>query len=594
MASFEDRYELLEVWGRGAHGTVWKARTRSTGRIVAVKRVHRDPRERAEAWEERLRREAELLGRVRHPGIVEVLEVGFSLDEAWLVTEFVEGGSLEDLLRARGRLAPLEAASLVAQAARALHAAHRAGVVHRDVKPGNLLLAADGSVKITDFGVAGQPGERAGDGEEPGVFVGTPAYTAPEQLRGQPVDGRADTWSLGVVLWRCLAGEPPFRGLSVAEIAHRVLHDPVPDVDGALPGVPAPVRAVLREVLHKDPGERPATALDMAHALEAAIVACGEEQLPAEPAGQVAAVGGSVRDRTILPGPRRRRPRRGWQVVVAAVAAALLVTAVVLVSGRAGRPGDGAGLRATSGRITGSAARRALVAACERRRERDCAAALGAALVEAPGDDRLFGALGEALRPLPAEGAEEAAGASAARTRGTVEPGKRRRQKRTSPKPASRRKERRRPRPRPASVRRPDPGAEEGRRPAPRQAAERAPARSHRPGAVVAPVPEPSPGRGVVEVRHPLAEGLVELLVDGRRAGLVRVGPGTAFPPGTPVTVAFSVSPGEHRLLLRVLSATARIELEQEWTEFWPSDGFRARRWQVIGGQGRWALSAAP
>jgi len=175
-----------------------------------------------------------------------------------------------------------------------------------------------------------------------------------------------------------------------------------------------------------------------------------------------------------------------------------------------------------------------------------------------------------------------------------VEPGKRRRQKRTSPKPASRRKERRRPRPRPASVRRPDPGAEEGRRPAPRQAAERAPARSHRPGAVVAPVPEPSPGRGVVEVRHPLAEGLVELLVDGRRAGLVRVGPGTAFPPGTPVTVAFSVSPGEHRLLLRVLSATARIELEQEWTEFWPSDGFRARRWQVTGGQGRWALSAAP
>ncbi len=598
MASFEERYELLEVWGRGAHGTVWKARARATGRIVAVKRVRRDPRERAEAWEERLRREAELLGRVRHPGIVEVVEVGFSLDEAWLVTEFVEGGSLEDLLRARGRLAPLEAASLVAQAARALDAAHRAGVVHRDVKPGNLLLAADGSVKITDFGVAGHPGERAGAGEDPGVFVGTPAYTAPEQLRGEPVDARADTWSLGVVLWRCLAGAPPFRGLSVAEIAHRVLHDPVPDPDRALPGVPAPLRSVLRDVLRKDPAERPARAVDMARALEAAVVASGEEGTPAGIPGEAAPVPGAAREQTVLPARRSRGESRGWRTAVTALAAASLVAALVLVSGGTVDSGGKHGPGIVSRPVTGSAARRALVEACERRKGQACAAALGAALAEAPGDDRVFAALGAVLRPSGERKAGNGPGNGAAgRRRVARVRAKKRKHKRTSSAPVTRPRVSHRPGPRPAALERPSARREEEegetRRDPRGDAGLAGPVEP--PGTVPSPgAHEAVPGRGVVELLHPLSEGLVELLVDGRRAGLVRVGPGTAFPPGRPVTMAFSVSPGEHRLLLRVLSATARIELEREWTDSWPPDGFRARRWEVAGRPGRWTLVPAP
>ena len=607
MASFEERYELLEVWGRGSHGTVWKARARSSGRIVAVKRVRRDPRERAEAWEERLRREAELLGRVRHPGIVEVVEVGFSLDEAWLVTEFVEGGSLEDMLRARGRLAPLEAASLVAQAARALHAAHEAGVVHRDVKPGNLLLAADGSVKITDFGVAGQPGERPCDGEAPGIFVGTPAYTAPEQLRGDPVDARADTWALGVVLWRCLAGEPPFRGLSVAEIAHRVLHDPVPDPDAALPHVPAPLRDVLRRILRKEPGERVETALELARLLEAAIVACGEEEQGGAAGARPRDRGAAGRERTVLPAPSGHEIPRRWRAAAGAIAAAMLVTALVLLAGTGAGPAREPGAGTRSRGATGSAARRALVAACGERGGRECAAALAAALAEAPGDGRVFGALGEALgggrtagresaggSPGPDEGSECPAAGEAA--------GKKRKQKRTSPERSRRPKARRPARPRPVRARatgkpRPAPATarqQEQGHPGPGPARMREGAAGHAPTAVAGPPADSPPGRGVVELRHPLSEGLVELLVDGRRAGLVRVGPGTPFPPGTPVTVAFSVAPGEHRLLLRVLSATARIELERAWTERWEPDAFRARRWEVAGGPGRWELVAGP
>ncbi len=608
MASFEQRYELLEVWGRGTHGTVWKARARRTGRTVAVKRVRRDPRAPADPWKECLRREAELLGRVRHPGIVEVIEVGIGLDEAWLVTEFVEGGSLEDLLRARGRLAPLEAAAIVARAARALDAAHRAGVVHRDVKPGNLLLAPDGEVKVTDFGIAARPGEAAA-GEDPGLFVGTPAYTAPEQLRGEPVDGRGDTWSLGVVLWRCLAGEPPFRGLTVAETVHRVLHDPVPDPADVLPGTPPAVREVLRWSLEKDPDRRPPSALAFARALEEAIVADsgeGEEPPP---------------DRGFLPG--RGAPRTGgiaafssgeepavagegrWAGILAAAGLAL---GVLLLAGvprdrekkqpgvvAPAGPGASAGVTATS---------------CGGGRE--TALARAAALAGSPGDDRLFRALGSALAcsrgideagpPAAPDRRGETTGPrrASARRRGGGErfpggqgrrKGRKRGQKRTRPRRVASPEV---PGARPPRGGGPSPGAGTSR-PAPRPARQELPAA---PGEAPAGKPRPAaqrrPGRGVVEVRHRLPEGVVEVLVDGRRVGLVRVGPGTPFPPGTPVTVAFSVSPGEHRLLLRVLSASARLEVERHWRERWAPDGFRARKWRLTGGAGAWELVPAP
>lgn len=263
-----DQFEILGELGRGGSGTVFRARDRLSGRVVALKVFELA---RGEQAAQRWQRETEILSRLRHPGILRVLGSGHSGPQAWIAAELIEGGSLQDRLDQARALPAAQAVSLVAQAARTLSFAHEKGVIHLDIKPANLLLAADGSPRITDFGVACPAGQRS-PGQERGYFLGTPAFIAPEQLLGRPVDARADIYSLGVVLYRCLTGQFPFPAASARELVHRALHDdPVPPSRWA-PLISPQLEALCLKAMARRPEQRFRDALSLARALEEQIV----------------------------------------------------------------------------------------------------------------------------------------------------------------------------------------------------------------------------------------------------------------------------------------------------------------------------------
>lgn len=233
------RYELRALVGRGGMADVFRARDRTLGRDVAVKVLHRhlatDP-----TFLERFRREAIAAAALAHPNVVAVHDWGEDRDGAWLVLQLIEGPSLRDVLRVVGRMTPRQAAALVGPAAAGLGAAHAAGLVHRDVKPENVLIGVDGTVRITDFGLA-RAAATSSTTFGTGVVVGSPHYLAPEAVRGEPVDARADVYALGIVLFECLTGGPPHHGDSPLATAMRHTTADVPppsrfaaDVDGAL------------------------------------------------------------------------------------------------------------------------------------------------------------------------------------------------------------------------------------------------------------------------------------------------------------------------------------------------------------------------
>jgi serine/threonine protein kinase len=226
------RYEILGELGRGAMGIVYKARDPKINRVVAVKTISLagQPPEEEHEYRERFFREAEAAGRLSHPGIVTVFDVGEESETRapYIVMEFISGQSLEKLLLSKeDRKLPLEEAlQLALEVAEALDCAHGQGVVHRDVKPANILLTEDGHAKIADFGVAKM---NLANATAVGRTLGTPAYMSPEQLNGDPVDGRSDLFSLGVILYTVLTGYKPFQGNSALTVAFKIVNrDPVP------------------------------------------------------------------------------------------------------------------------------------------------------------------------------------------------------------------------------------------------------------------------------------------------------------------------------------------------------------------------------
>lgn len=269
-----DRYELQDEIGRGESGVVFRARDRLTGRLVAIKVFRREAStaEGQEVLARRLEKEARLLSRVRHPAVVEVIDTRISEDSAWLVTEYVEGETLQAVLRRRERLPPEEAIALVVQAARALACAHAQGIVHRDIKPANLLVQEDGTLKVTDFGIAGEAGKLSLNTKGRSYFLGTPAYVAPEQWLGNPVDGRADLYSLGVVLYRCLTGSRPFEGKTVREVVHRSLSERLLPPSRRGPCLPTALDELCLRALAREPGGRFPDGEAMARALEDIVV----------------------------------------------------------------------------------------------------------------------------------------------------------------------------------------------------------------------------------------------------------------------------------------------------------------------------------
>jgi eukaryotic-like serine/threonine-protein kinase len=266
----DNRYRLDERIATGGMGDVWRGTDVVLGRVVAVK-VLRPAMMADEEFAARFYGEARMMAAFRHPGVVEVYDyasAGDSLDEdqcAYLVMAYVEGEPLATRLKEAGRLSVGETMSIVAQTAEALHAAHQNGTVHRDVKPGNLIVKPTGAVILVDFGVARSNAVTSMTGVN--SIVGTALYMAPEQVAKGNVTPATDIYALGAVAYHCLAGRPPFDGDNALQVALRHLEDdpdPLPD------DVPPPVRALITRAMAKHPADRFASAAEMADAAMAA------------------------------------------------------------------------------------------------------------------------------------------------------------------------------------------------------------------------------------------------------------------------------------------------------------------------------------
>jgi eukaryotic-like serine/threonine-protein kinase len=258
--ALDDRYELRAIIGEGAFGRVYQGFDLRLERPVAVKVIKPwwadDPE-----WVTTFERETRLLARVSDPGIVQIYDVGHDPRGLYYVSELVDGESLASRLR-RGPLPAWEACGVAAQLCRALAGAHAQRIVHRDVKPANIMLSSDGRVKVGDFGVA-RLAESSTDGTAASI-VGTPRYMAPEQGRGRPTTPATDVYSAGVVLYEMLAGAPPFTATSAVELALLHLNEPPPPLPGR---APAALARIAERALAKDPARRYANGAEMAEAL---------------------------------------------------------------------------------------------------------------------------------------------------------------------------------------------------------------------------------------------------------------------------------------------------------------------------------------
>jgi eukaryotic-like serine/threonine-protein kinase len=263
---FADRYRLERRLGVGGMATVQLALDTRLERYVAVKLLAEHLAEDS-SFVSRFKREALAAARLVHPNVVQVFD--FGLDDAtarnYIVMEFVDGESCAEILRDHGPLGPREAVNVLSQACRGLDYAHRNGVVHRDVKPGNLLRSRDNAVKLADFGIA-KAAEQS-DITKVGSVLGTAAYLSPEQARGEPAGPASDLYALGVVSYQLLAGRLPYEAASLTDLARLQETGPPPRLDELVPDVPAGLAEAIMVALHRDPERRYADAADMEHAL---------------------------------------------------------------------------------------------------------------------------------------------------------------------------------------------------------------------------------------------------------------------------------------------------------------------------------------
>jgi serine/threonine-protein kinase len=363
MSSVGDgRYTLTERIATGGMGVVWRAQDSVLGRDVAVKILKSEFADDA-TFRARLQAEARNTAGLHHPGIAQVFDYGDALDPAsgrptaYLVMELVPGKPLSALLAGDRSLTPEAAADVAAQAAAALEAAHQQGIVHRDVKPANLIVNPNGTVKVTDFGIA-----RAADAvplTQTGQVIGTPHYLSPEQARGLPATPASDIYALGVVLYECLSGSRPFTADAPVAVAMQHLREEAPPLPES---VPAGLAALCLRCLAKEPEDRVGSAADLAQRLRepgwpSPVAATGALDAPGGPAtvpaGAADETRGSHTSVLTSPGdappahtdrPRRRRP--GWLVPLLAAVAVLVLLAgigLALTSGDDSEPTAGSG-----------------------------------------------------------------------------------------------------------------------------------------------------------------------------------------------------------------------------------------------------------
>ena len=328
------RYRLRRLIAKGGMAEVWEAVDDILGRPVAVKILHSHLAA-DESFRERFRREAIAAARLAHPNVVATFDTGTDAGVTFIVMELVEGPTLRQILNETGPMAPARTVHIGAQVADALHYAHRAGVVHRDVKPANILICPDGRVKVADFGIAKAVEESEPDRPSPsealtgtGSIIGTAQYLAPEQVDGRAVDGRTDVYALGVVLYEMMCGRPPFTGDTDMAVAlkHITTNPPAPGV--VRPGVPRALEELVLRAMAKAPEHRYQSADELRAALVAVDLRAGEPTavVSAPPPPAAARV-----DHTPPRGvpPSFAKQERPWAVPALALAAVVVTLAVV-------------------------------------------------------------------------------------------------------------------------------------------------------------------------------------------------------------------------------------------------------------------------
>ena len=330
------RYRLESKLGSGGMSTVYLARDETLERWVAAKVLHREISDQPDQIE-RFRREARAVAQVSHPNVVAVIDAGEDGGRPYIVFEYVDGETLKQRIDHHSGGLPLdEAAAYAIEVGRGLAAAHARRLVHRDVKPQNVLIDSEGRAKVTDFGIAR---ELEQDGlTKTGRVLGTTDYVSPEQAMGQPVDARSDIYSLGIVLYEMLTGEVPFKADNLVGVAMKHVNEKMPDVQKRRRDVSSALAAVVERATEKKPDKRyhdmNAMLADLEHALEVEVARAGRST------GEATTVLDSV--------PRRQRLVTSRRVSIAGILLVLAATAAALLI--AGLSGDDASGRRTGGR----------------------------------------------------------------------------------------------------------------------------------------------------------------------------------------------------------------------------------------------------
>ncbi len=309
------RYEIVKELGKGNMGVVYQAHDPNIDRMVALK-VLRPDRVADQALVARFMKEAKAIGRLSHPGIVTVYDVGKDRDTVYIAMEYVTGRPLDEVIRSGGLTTTEQAVEVVRQVAEALDYAHSKGIVHRDVKPSNIIIDDGKTTKLTDFGIAHMEDPAAGTMTQAGEILGTPAYMSPEQVKGQSVDGRSDLFSLGVILYELVVGQRPFGGNNLAAIFHSIAQQEPKAPAEIDPFVSKRLSDTIVKAIAKDPEQRFQSGREMSKALQAAV------------RGQ-----GGTGAETGSPSRPPAKSRKGLLLAGAAGVLAILV-AVVFLAGR--------------------------------------------------------------------------------------------------------------------------------------------------------------------------------------------------------------------------------------------------------------------
>ncbi len=335
------RYEIEELVGHGGMSSVYKARDALLERHVALKILH-EQYSTDEDFVERFKREARSVAQLQHPNIVTVIDRGDEDGRQFIVFEYIDGENLKEHVVRNGRLDVSEALEIALEVARGLAFAHEQGLIHRDVKPQNILLNGDGRAKVTDFGIA-----RTIDVDgmtQTGTVLGTSNYIAPEQASGQRVDAHSDVYALGAVLYELLAGDVPFPGESFVVVAMKHVHEPAPNVLEVRGDVPLRVAAAVDRALEKDPEQRFPTMDAFATELQTCLA-----ELDREEEGDATMVIPSL-TRT----QKRHRRMSRWPIVIAVLALLAIAAIVIALVAIPGTNSGGSPPASTRVEVTGT------------------------------------------------------------------------------------------------------------------------------------------------------------------------------------------------------------------------------------------------